>query len=473
MIDLSKTLEELNRRNLIDLASRQIRSLRRTLFDAQINYLDDESKLRVVTAGRRGGKTTVLATEALISAIEHPGTIVPVVELSRQSQAAKQYQMTLESLFKHISLDYKYDAIRGINYMPNGSRVELVTGSDMSEIDKLRGGKYRLVQIDEAQSFRPSVLGPAIENVIEPALMDYNGSLTLAGTPSISLNGEFYKASTGQTPGFSSHYWTAENNPHIPHFREWLDNLCLRRGWTTDHPTVQREYLAKWVVDDIGLCYPVTNERNVVEALPTDVDHWKYTLGVDVGFVDSTAFVIWAETNERKEAYCVRSYRKKGLTPSDVARETMALQQQFSFTNMVMDSGGIGKAYQEEISQRFHIYFDTAQKRDKAAAIQMMADEILSGRLLWVKATNQDYLEEMSLLPWDESHELPDPRFEDHLCDAGLYGFRKLTPTKRARERAEGVKERDTNESLLDKHFEKILNYRAPVTRKTWRDKLR
>lgn len=475
---LKDAISALQERNVIDPRERQIKKLRESLFDKQREYIDDVSKKRLVRAGRRGGKTTTLAKEAMIVSIRHPGGVIPVVQLSRQSQASKQYVSTVEEQFKLLGFDFRYDPLRGVIRLPNGSRIEIVTGSDISELDKLRGGKYRLVQFDEAASFRPSVIGPGIRDIVQPALMDYDGQLTLAGTPGVALAGEFYKASVGESKGYSQHYWTAESNPHIPHFRSWLDRLCAEEGWGMEHPTIQREYLAQWVTDSKGLCYPFNATKNEVERLPDLAGPWKYHLGIDVGYNDSTAFVVWAEHSEDAAAYCVKSFKKRQMTPTDVAHAIMALEKQFTFARKVIDTGGIGKAYKEEIEQRFFIALEQADKRAKAASIQVMADDITRGLLRWLGPTNQEYIEEMSILPWNTDFTAPSENFEDHLCDAGLYAYKLLRTRQRVQEKL-GAPQDDRTEmqKRVDALTDKLMNRhrkRVPTAfGEMWRSRLK
>ncbi len=65
---------------------------------------------------------------------------------------------------------------------------------DKDEVDKWRGPKYSLCVIDEGQSMRSSILSTLIEDVLEPATLDLDGSIWMFGTPNASSSGYFYNA---------------------------------------------------------------------------------------------------------------------------------------------------------------------------------------------------------------------------------------------------------------------------------------
>ena len=114
-----------------------------------------------------------------------------------------------------------------------------------SEIEKLRGGAYHGVIVDECKSFNPIVLSELVEDVIRPALADHNGKLILIGTPGRDLRGIFYEATQQPSPlnvagrptnsrygsgieaEWSSHHWDARDNVAMPNI--WKDFLATKR----------------------------------------------------------------------------------------------------------------------------------------------------------------------------------------------------------------------------------------------------
>jgi len=88
-----------------------------------------------------------------------------------------------------------------------------------------------------------------------------------------------------------------------------------------------------------------------LQELPAD-DEWEYVLGLDLGYIDSTAFVICAYSTASGTLVVVESFKKTKLLPSDVAQIVSDLDSQFRFETIVADAGGLGKAYVAEMTER-------------------------------------------------------------------------------------------------------------------------
>ena len=91
--------------------------------------------------------------------------------------------------------------------LPNGSSIVLGGAQDKDEVDKWRGPKYSLCVIDEGQSMRSSILSTLIEDVLEPATLDLDGSIWMFGTPNASSSGYFYNADVFEASSWSKHNW--------------------------------------------------------------------------------------------------------------------------------------------------------------------------------------------------------------------------------------------------------------------------
>ena len=426
------------------------------MFGPQLAAAQDTNKAIALLCGRRAGKTWWVLLMAIKAMLDYPRCKVPYVALTRMSAQGILWS-ELQKVNEALGLGFHLVKSELRAYAPNGSVLFLVGANKADEIEKLRGQAYPFVAIDEAASFRPSLLHYLIEDVLEACLMDYDGTMALVGTPSASCLGFFHDVTSGIEAGFSCYHWTALDNPYLENAALWLERKRAAKKWGTDHPTYRREYMGEWIRDESALVYrALVDDINLVSEMPEGYDPlgkgWAHVLGIDYGYVDSTAHVLWAfrTTGDDKSNYAVKSFKQAGWLPSEAARETNTFFQQYSINRAVGDAGGLGKAYIEEARRRFELPILNAAKTEKIAHIELMNDSIATGQAKWIgtrqangKITgpNVEYLEEMSLLQWDmervqvtasgavrhESRKVIDERFEDHLCDAGLYGNRAST----------------------------------------------
>ena len=169
--------------------------------------------------------------------------------------------------------------------------------------------------------------------------------------------------------------------------------------------------------------------RNLVDDLP-DVD-WHYALGVDLGFVDATAFVIIGWSEALAESYIVFTQKFTHLTSDDIARKIRWLDTEYEFERIVADTGGLGKMVVEEMSKRYSLDILPAQKRQKHDHIELLNSDFKKGKLLIVdNDENRELIDELELLEWD-LNERTKGRFveradcQNHASDAMLYVWRE------------------------------------------------
>jgi hypothetical protein len=207
----------------------------------------------------------------------------------------------------------------------------------------------------------------------------------------------------------------AEDNPalDLESYERSLRNLS----------TAKYEQLrwGRWIRDLGGMVYQLDLGRHTVEDAPK-CDY--FVLGIDYGFTDSTAFCVFGWREHDPCVYVLESFKQKGLTPSEAAQKTRSLETQYRFHRIVGDIGGLGKGYAEEARRRFHLPIMPAEKNNKRGYIDLLNGDLLAGRLKVVGHRNRDLVAEMSSLPWSEDRSKPEEGFEDHLCDAMLYGWR-------------------------------------------------
>jgi len=373
--------------------------------------------------GRRAGKSYTIASWLLEGAMEESDTLSLFISLTSGSAKRIVWQIFRDLCRKH-EIKARFNELELRVDLPNGSKIWLSGAPDRPSIERFRGLKLKRAAIDEAGSF-PPYLRDLIEDVLEPALVDLQGHLLLAGTPGPIPSGLFYDITFHGAPGWQRFHWTILDNPTIPHARAWLEDRREKRGWDTSNPTYRREWLGEWVHDDTALVLPYDPSRNGCHGLPPGGFEWQYGLGVDLGYSDDSAFVVTAWNENLKEVFVARSYKKPKMIPSKIAEEVKKLDHIFGFQGrIVMDAGGLGKGYVEEMVQKWCLPIRAAEKREKSNYARLLAGELRDGRIKIVVSENRDLIDEMSVLRWDDDREKIADGQVDHLCDAFLYAWR-------------------------------------------------
>lgn len=408
-------------------------------FGPQRDFINDDSPRVAALCTRRAGKTAGMALKALRTAMKMPHSMVVYIGPSRPNAKRAMWPHLLQ-WNRELKLGAKFNHAELTMTLPNGSQILLGGANDSGEIERYRGLASPLIIVDEAGHFR-SFLKGLIEEVLMPATMDYDGQIVLIGTPNAACIGYFYDITTGAQPGWSNHQWTVYDNPHIPHAKAWVENMIKERGLTWEHPAIRREYLGEWVRNSEGLVFQVPEIAILDEFDPEETD-WHYVLGVDIGYVDATAFVLLAYDTTSARSVVVESHQQSGMIPSRIAVEIERLWNTHDLESVVIDPGGGGKLIVEELKQRYGIPADVAQKRGKHDFIELMNGDFRAGSCQIVRAGNEELLHDLSLLQWDYARlerkgkgafggKTPkdllqiDDRTPDHLADAMLYGYRE------------------------------------------------
>lgn len=399
------------------------------LFGPQRDFVMDNSRNKVAVCSRRAGKSYSIAFMLLQHALIHERSINPYITLTRDSGKDILWP-ALHDLNGKLDLKLRFRENTGDIILPNKSKIIIRGADDKRQIEKLRGPKYPIAVVDEAQGF-PHFLHDLIEDVLEPATLDYDGQIVVTGTPNSACAGPFYELTT-KAEGWAVHNWTLRDNPHIPGVEDWLERKKKQKAWDDNNPTYLREYCGVWIRDSSCLVFEYSENLNCIDTFPAeDADDWAWVLGMDLGFNDPTAFVVIAYSEDLRQAFVVQSYKESGLIPSAVAARVEALMERYPFVRIVADTGGFGKGYAEEMKSRFAIPVKAAQKAQKHSFIELMNGDLRSAGLKVCRDGNAELLDEMLLLQWDLDKmergrmEMDRRRFQNHLCDALLYAWRE------------------------------------------------
>lgn len=396
------------------------------LFGPQLALEQDPAKFKTACCSRRAGKSEGCGYALLRSAQKRPGSVSMYLTLDRTDAKVILWER-VKDLNSAFRLGGKPNESDLTLRMPNGSLVLLAGAGDEKKIKKRRGVPIGIAIIDEAQNFPTSLKG-LVDDVIVPALMDYDGELWLTGTPSPVPVGFFYEAT--QNTGWSHHGWTAFENPWIEKksgkpARAHLDAELARRGVSETDPSVQREWYGRWAYDPNALVFR-WSAANAMAAPATG--EWQTVIGVDLGFDDADAIAVLGFADGRPEAHLREEWVGTKQTITQLAERLGAAIAKHNPLAVVMDTGGLGKKIAEEIRKRHALPIKAAEKQRKFEFIELLNDAMRSGRFFAPAASR--FAQDCMLVEWDREKSRNDKlvvsdRYHSDICDAVLYAFRE------------------------------------------------
>lgn len=347
-------------------------------FPEQDAFINDSSRYIDAQCSRRAGKTTGLAIRFFKTMERHPKTGCIYLGLTLESAREILWPVLIELNDKY-SLGCTFVESKLTMKHPNGATLKLF-GADMKNfIKRLKGRKYPGVGIDEAQDFGVH-LQSLVDDVLTPSIADYpDGWLALTGTPGPVPQGYYFDVTQNRKYGYSHHEWTILNNPHMPDPHGFIADICAKREWLPDNPTLLREYRNKWVLDQKSLWIQYDAKINHYTELPKDYK-WNYIMGVDIGFKDADAIAILAWSEQCRETYLVEELitSKQGLT--ELVEQMEAMNKKYDISKVVMDEGGLGKKLAEEVRRRHGINVHPADKARKQENVELLNDQLRLGK---------------------------------------------------------------------------------------------
>lgn len=165
----------------------------------------DNTRFKVVAAGRRCGKSRLAAWAMIIRALSTPRVDVFYVAPT-QGQARDIMWSVMEDL-AHPVISSKH--VNNMQFkLANGSRISL-KGADRP--DTMRGVSLEFLVMDEYADMKPVVW----EEILRPALADRKGDALFIGTP--KGRNHFYElyqyAITEDDPSYTAWHFTSYDNP--------------------------------------------------------------------------------------------------------------------------------------------------------------------------------------------------------------------------------------------------------------------
>lgn len=470
----------------------------------QYAFLTDIAKFVVAVTSRQSGKTKGIAKSLVIEPIAYrnptgESAVFAYISLTKASARSIIWNDVLNAIKDENLKDYvkKIDNARNEITYKNGNVFRIFGMKDINDIERLRGLRIRGAYIDEAQSAKDRLLKYLIEEVLMMALIANDGYIKMTGTPNAECAGYFYNASQNFDPilkkelGWKVHNWNIFDNIFIKNAKAFLEESYRLRGIDENDPAYKREALGLWIPSFDSQMYRFKPSINSHDFQSYEVEYilkdgllletekrdkkgnlvqvaerkdfvfkstryllpkrkeWFYVLGMDYGFGDDCAWVVFAFNAEDNCVYIVETINHAGLIPSVAADLTYQLWEHYQFYKIVADSGGAGKSYIEEAKARYNkLNITPAKKTEKSAYIKLMNDDFAMAK---IKADpNSDIVQEWRRNVWAVIGVKEKDGQDNHLSDAGLYGWREC------RHYAYFEKKEEAPKAGTDEYYKKV-----------------
>jgi len=415
--------EALKRKNL-----RLNWDLEKVFFDKQIEVYKSDSRYKCLRCGRRSGKSFTWGGLLIDYGLRYPKSTPIFVCMSRQDGRDIIWPV-LDYLSDEYNLNLIFNRASGDVTIPHSQSVIKIRGAgSLLEINKLRGKKYPIAIVDEAQAFGPD-LDYLLDEALEPATADYHGPICISGTPNIAASGPFYEIDAGKHAHAWDHWsWTFLENPTMPDPEGFIQGVMRRRGWDHNHPAYQREYMGKWVRDEDSRAFRV-QPHAIVPSFPEHLAaDWQWMMGIDVGFHDPFAFVVLASSQMLGQCFVVDSYQEAEIATMEALTHAERFCAQYPITEIALDTGGAGRLVAEDWKKMSNLPIKGADKTHKHSQVDVINGDLTAGKLLICRDNCERLLMDLQILEWDSSA-MEKRKFvyrkgyADHLADALQYGF--------------------------------------------------
>ena len=418
--DILTALDASHEREMANDINFALYKLNEDYFQEQRDVLVEinHSKKILVCCSRRAGKSYFCAGAIVKSALKNPGSRIIYINLTFKNAVKQIWDNVIkasEAVGLQIDKSSKND---GEIEWVNGSSLRIKGNSNNAEADTLRGeSKVSLVVIDEA--FHQKNMEYAINEVIMPFLADLGNKATIlcTGTPP-RIPHTYMEKLWSNDKTWRHYHWTAENNPHVPDFEKFIEEVCKAKGLTKDAPFIQREYYG--VIGAYDTEAMVFKNYQSYTELPTSFTANRIAIGCDWGFSDYNSIITVAYNTQSGEAYVIEEKKFNKATVSEIIAEVKrsyeAAKNRFGIDDIQILCDTNEQSITYELYANQHLPAYNAYKYDKASAIAQLSDWLRSGKIK-VNA-NDIYLKdefERTLYKRDEDDDSILPEIDDDI----------------------------------------------------------
>lgn len=407
----------------------------RDAFPEQITFINDPEQFKIGHCPRGAAKSYTAGIGIYKTMQENPGCncfYVTKTSTMARNIMWKDVMKKINSDF-NVGMEFNEALLEGRH--PNGSVFRL-TGidGDAKQQDKLLGGKYKLVILDEV-AFFDTDLTSIIYRTLIPAAGRVGGSIWMMSTSSDLTRGLFYEATRPEvamrTPGWKTHEWSWTDNPYVrDEMQATIDKLIAANPLIVETNHFKQMYLNLWTIDESKLVYKFNETRNIYKDLPKlSTNGWSYVLGIDFGWEDDNAFVLTGYHVNDPVMYVIKTFKKPKMTFDEIISLTRSFMNDPVYAPHKIFVDVSAKQGVESMRQRSGIPFEYADKAGKAEFIEQLNGDLVMGNVK-LHSSHLSLVEELTSLVWmTEGDKIKFPKKEhpsipNHLCDAFLYAWR-------------------------------------------------
>lgn len=287
------------------------------LHPAQKEIVNDNHRFKVINAGRRFGKSTVIAWEMFAMAVANDNARVPYYAPTRDDARDIMWRTLKEICGPLIVGDANESRLEiNVRNIHGGTSLLVLYGWEaVQERGKGVGVKNNHIYLDEVSKYKNFKFG--WEEILRPTLIDLQGGATFISTPN-GFN-HFYDLSLmeGKDPDYKYFHFTSYDNP----FLSPAEIQKMKEEYPEDR--FAQEVLGEFRKRE-GLVYKgFRRETHVINELPEDLEVM-YTLGgVDWGHTHPAA-VLTIKKDYDGNYYITDEFYEVGRTEEDIIDYTVS-----------------------------------------------------------------------------------------------------------------------------------------------------
>ena len=362
--------------------------LLKNLFKEQRDFLMDDTQYRkqIAICGRRAGKTYSNARRLAWTCIK-PNSPCLYLNLNFSNAINQMWDETHKAV-EEVGLRIKQESkAEGYIEFTNGSKITFRGNTNKAEADKGRGYSYRLVIIDECGHQKN--MQYLMDEVLRPCMADFSDSVLIAtGTPPRVPHTWCEKAWNDTT--FKKYHWTMFENPHMPDPEQFIHEECISKGVTRESSFIQREYYGTMGAYDTEAQVFKGRQTYTIPANPETLNFTNICIGVDFGFSDYNAVVTLAYNKNARQAWILRENK---FNHSDITGIVNVIKEHDEAAKELLMKKGLNpevdifcdnneKSIIAELKRNYGVRAYPAWKHDKAMAIEQLAEELRTGRMV-------------------------------------------------------------------------------------------
>lgn len=289
------------------------------LHKSQIEVVNDRHRYRVINAGRRFGKSTLIAWEMFAMAVANENARIPYYAPTRDDARDIMWR-PLKEICGPLIVGEPNESRLELNVRNRfgGTSLIILYGWEaVQERGKGVGVKNNHIFLDEVSKYTNFSYG--WEEILSPTLLDLKGGATFISTPN-GFN-HFYDLSLmeGKNSDWKYFHYTSYDNPFLD-----MEEIDKKKAEITEDRFAQ-EYLGEFRKKE-GLVYKEFNRKaHVVSEVPENLEVLYKLGGLDWGHTHPCA-VITIKKDYDGNYWITDEFYKQGLTEEDIIDYTVSAQ---------------------------------------------------------------------------------------------------------------------------------------------------